>query len=222
MYFLLKDLPFNMHFQIPELMAFKCFVWKRSFTGYQAEKGDTFSFDYPRFEEHNAIGQKIVQIYNTIPTTEIWNTEAITTSLQQIAYYHEAGCVTKEQAVILFDKEEQLISHIEKEAEAGCKFRIGEKPQPGSASYQLFNNELVLGDNTILAEMGEMKATFLNHSFMHFIATRDDSFNAAMHNKLNNLIQRSTLISTSNERERIGFFNLLRNEIKQRKEKMLL
>ncbi|MBK7558760.1 MAG: hypothetical protein IPI54_11010 [Chitinophagaceae bacterium] len=222
-YFLLKDLPFNMHFQIPELMAFKCFVWKRSFTGYQAEKGDTFTFDYPGFEEHNAIGQKIVQVYNTIPTTEIWNTEAINSTLQQIEYYYDAGnSISRDQAVILLNKVEELVSHVEKQAEAGCKFRIGEKPQPGSASYQLFNNELVLGDNTILAEMGEMKATFLNHSFMHFIATRDDSFNTAMLNKLNNLIQRSTLISTSNERERIGFFNLLRNEIKQRKEKMLL
>lgn len=221
-YFLLKDLPFNIHFQIPELMAFKCFVWMRSFIGYRLEKGDKFSFDYPGFEEHYAIGQKIVHIYNTIPTTEIWNTEAIITTLQQIAYYHEAGCVSKEQAAILFDKVKELISHVEKEAETGCKFRIGEKPNSASAPYHLFNNELVLGDNTILAEMGEMKATFLNHSFMHFIATVDERFNNAMHKNLNNLIQRSTLISTSNERERIGFFNCLRNEIQQRKTKLIM
>ena len=216
-YFLLKDLPFNIHFQIPELMAFKCFVWMRSFMGYQIQTGDKFSFDYPGFEDHYAIGQKIVHIYNTIPTTEIWNTEAITTTMQQIAYYHEAGCVSKEQAAILFDKVEELISHVEKEAETGCKFRIGEKPNTGSAPYHLFNNELILGDNTILAEMGELKATFLNHSFMHFIATRDEVFNDAMYKNLNNLIQRSTLISNSNERERVRFFNCLRDEIHRSK-----
>ena len=45
-YFLIKDLPFNVHFQIPELTALKCFVWMRCFSGYQIEKGVKFSFNF--------------------------------------------------------------------------------------------------------------------------------------------------------------------------------
>jgi hypothetical protein len=217
-YFLLKDLPFILHFQIPELAAFKFFAWLRCFSGYQVESGEKFSFDYTGFEEHNAIGQKIVHVYNTIPTTEIWNTEAINTTIRQIEYYHEAGdLVSKEQAIILFDKLEQLVNHIEKEAELGLKFKIGEQPNSTSAEYRLFNNELIIGDNSVLAKLGEMEITFLNHSIMHFISTRDVSFNAAMFNNLNNLMQKSTLISSSDEKNRIQFFNVLRNEIHQRK-----
>jgi hypothetical protein len=217
-YFLLKDLPFNLHFQIPELTAFKCFVWLRSFSGYQVDKGIKFSFNYPGFEEHNAIGMKIVNVYNTIPTTEIWNTEGINTTLQQIDYYHEAGgIISKEQAIILFDKVEELVNHIEKEAGLGYKFRIGEQPNSGSAEYRLFNNELIIGDNSLIAEVGDVKMTFLNHSFMHFVGTRDEAFNKALFNNFNNLMQKSTLISTSGERDRVKFFNRLREEIHRRK-----
>ena len=217
-YFLLKDLPFNLHFEIPELAAFKYFVWMRCFSGYHIEKGVKFEFDYPRFAEHNAIGQKIVNVYNSIPTTEIWNTEGINTTIQQIEYYHEAGgLVSKEQAIILFDKVEELVNHIEKEAEVGLKFKIGEQPHTGSPTYRLFNNELILGDNSLLAELGDMKVAFLNHSFMHFVATKDETFTTAIFTNLNNLMQKSTLISTSDERERIKFFNRLRDEIHHRK-----
>lgn len=217
-YFLSKDLTFNLHFQLPEIAAFKYFVWMRSFLGFQHEKAGKFSFNYPGFEEHNATGLKIVDIYNTIPTTEIFNKEGINTTLQQIEYYHEAGgLVSKEQAHILFDQMVQLVNHIEKQAELGYKFKIGGKPYPGSPEYCLFKNELVLGDNTLLAELGDMKITFLNHSFMHFIGTRDKVFNEAMYNHMNNIMQKSTLISASNERERVKFFNKLREEIHLRK-----
>jgi hypothetical protein len=190
----------------------------RSFLGFRAEQGKKFSFHYPQFEEHNAIGMKIVDVYNSIPTTDIFNTEGINTTLQQIEYYYEAGnLVSKEQAITLFDKMEILVNYIEKQAELGLKFKIGEQPNSGSASYRLFNNELILGDNSLLAEIGDMKVTFLNHSFMHFIATRDEAFNNAMYSHLNNLMQKSTLISTSGERSRVLFFNRLREEIYRRK-----
>lgn len=220
-YFLSKDLTFNLFFQIPELSAFKCFVWMRSFLGFKAEKGEKFSYNYPRFEEYNDIALKIVNVFNTIPTTDIINLEGINTTLLQIEYYYEAGgLVSKEQAICLFDKMEILINHIEKEAELGFKFKIGEQPVASSVSYRLFNNELILGDNTLLAEIGDMKVTFLNHSFMHLIATRDEAFNKAMYNNINNLMQKATLISTSDERERIQFFNRLRDEIHRRKARL--
>ncbi len=213
-YFLSKDLTFNLHFQIPEIAAFKCFVWMRSFLSFQQEKAEKFVFNYPGFAEHHATGLKIVDIYNNIPTTDIFNKEGINTTLQQIEYYYEAGrLITKEQAHILFDQMVMLVNHVEKQAELGYKFKLGGKPHAGSPAYRLFNNELILGDNTLLAELGDLKVTFLNHSFMHFIATKDKTFNEAMYKNLNNIMQKSTLISASNERERVKLFNGLRDEI---------
>ena len=110
-----------------------------------------------------------------------------------------------------------MVNHIEKEAALGLKFKIGELPNSSSVEYRLFNNELILGDNSLLAEIGDMKITFLNHSFMHFVGTRDAYFNNAMYKNFNNLMQKSTLISTSGERDRIKFFNRIREEIQSRK-----
>jgi hypothetical protein len=56
---------------------------------------------------------------------------------------------------------------------------------------------------------------------MHFIGTRDEAFNKAMYNYLNNIMQKSTLISASNERERVRFFNRLRAEIHRSKAKLI-
>lgn len=217
-YYFVKDMPFYVFLTIPELAAFKYFVWKRNFFSLSYEVGGKFTFDYPGFEEHFAMGLKIINVCNSIPTTEIWNTESVNITLQQIEYYREIGCLTsKDHAIILFDKVEQLVNHLEKEAELGLKFIIGEQPNSMSAPYRMFNVEGMVGDNSSLAELDDMKVTFLNHSFMHFIGTRDESFNNAIFSHFNKLMRRSTLISTSDQRDRIRFFNRLRNEIQRRK-----
>ena len=221
-YFLCKDFTFNLHFQIPELAAFKYFVWMRAFLDFHADKGEKFSFNYPGFEIHNNIGLGIMDLYNHIPSTEILNAEGVNTTLMQILFYYEAGgLVSYEQAMLLCDKLEELVNHVERQAEEGVKFKIGEKPTTSSVVFRLFNNELIMGDNTALVELDDMKVTFLNHSFMHLIGTRDETFNNAMFNYLNNIMQKSTLISASNERERVRFFNRLRAEIHRAKAKLI-
>ena len=217
-YYFVRDMPFYVFLTIPELAAFKYFVWMRNFLSLSYEEGEKFAFDYSGFEEHYAMGLKIITVYNSIPTTEIWNTESMNITLQQIEFYYEAGMlVSKEQAIILFDKLEQLVNHIEKEAELGRKFKIGGQPDSESSSYRMFNVEGIVGDNSALAELDDMKVTFLNHSSMHFIGTRDESFNNAIFSHFNKLMRRSTLISTSDHRDRIRFFNRLRDEIHRRK-----
>ncbi|MEO6668549.1 MAG: hypothetical protein ABIN36_03665 [Ferruginibacter sp.] len=109
-----------------------------------------------------------------------------------------------------------MIDHLEKQAEFGCKFNIGEKPVKDAASYNLFVNELILGDNTYMAELEDMRITFLNHSVLYFVATRDKRFNEAIHSNLQNLMKKSTMISTIGEKERVAFFNQLREKIHER------
>lgn len=95
------------------------------------------------------------------------------------------------------------------------KFTIGEKPLSNAARYNLYNNELVLGDNTVLAELDEKKITFLNHSVINYVFTRDVEFNAHMYDVIQNLIRKSTHLSGVGEKERTRFFNRIRDKIKQ-------
>ena len=60
-----------------------------------------------------------------------------------------------------------------------------------------------------------MKMTFLNHSVINYISTRDVQFNTHMHDAIQNLIRKSTQMSGVGEKERTRFFNRIRDKIKQ-------
>ena len=77
----------------------------------------------------------------------------------------------------------------------------------------MFVNELVLGDNTFMAELGNMRLTYLNHSVLYFVGTKDEQFNNAMFSNLDNLTKKSTQLSNIGEKERVRFFNRLRDKI---------
>jgi hypothetical protein len=78
----------------------------------------------------------------------------------------------------------------------------------------------VIGDNTCQAELGEMKITYLNHSVINFITTRDTRFNNYIYESIMNLIHKSTQISVVGEKDRSRFFNRLREEILARKNRI--
>src|SRR5436190_9574476 len=217
LHYLMKDIPPFVYFQVPELASFKCFFWIKSILHYEEFKGVKFSFDDPRYAKFRETTKKIIKLYNKVPTTEIWNIESINNTLRQVEFYLEAGSLRQQDAKIIYDKTEELISHIERQAELGVKFIVGQEPGPNPAEYRLFVNELILGDNTILAELNDTRITFLNHSVIYFVATRNEQFNAVMYENLQNLMKKSTMISTVGEKERVTFFNKLRRKIHQRR-----
>ncbi len=216
MYILLKDIPHFVHFHIPELAAFKFFLWMKSILHFDSMKSAKFSFDDPVYERYYPTAKKIIDLYNNIPITEIWNVENINSTLRQINFYKEAGAFkNKADIKVLYQKLEELINHIEKQAELGCKFNIDQEPGVNAGSYRLFVNELILGDNTYMAELDNMRISFLNHSVIYFVATRDERFNKAIYDNMQNLIKKSTMVSTVGEKERGAFFNQLRDKIQQ-------
>lgn len=165
-------------------------------------------------QNHIDLSRKIIEVYNTIDGTDIWNIESINSTIRQIEFYRESGIFsTKEDVKKLYEAVFLLIDHLEKQAELGLKFGIGEKPLANAARYNLYNNELILGDNTLLFELDNISVTFLNHSVINYISTQDEAFNRSMHNNLQNLIRKSTSLSVNNEKERVLFFNRVREKI---------
>ncbi len=215
MYFLAKDVPLMQQFLSPELMCFKSFFWRKSILHYEELKGQRFSLTHID-PKHIALSQKIIEAYNQIPSTDIWNIESINSTIRQIEFYREANAFeTKEDRALLYEAVFKLIDHIEKQADLGVKFAMDGKPASDAAAYNLFNNELILGDNTVLAELNSMKITFLNHSVINFVGTQDERFNAHMFDNFQNLIKKSTQLSRVGEKERSRFFYRIREKIRQ-------
>ncbi len=214
MYVLMKDIPPFVHFQIPELALFKFYFWMKSILHDERFKKLKFSFEDKLLQEFLPLSKIVIESYNTIPVTEIWNIESINSSIRQIDFYRQSGMYENVNDIKqLYEKLEDLINHIERQAEHGVKFLIGSESNPRSAPYNMFVNELILGDNTYLAEMDQMRVTFLNHSVLYFVSTTDEAFNKSMFNSLDNLIKKSTQISSIGEKERVRFFNRLRDKI---------
>ena len=216
MYFLLKDIPPFEHFLIPELVKFKIFFWMKSILDYKNLKGVKFDLEDKRYDQYDGVVKKITDLYIKVPMTEIWNTESIDSTLRQINFYREAGTFKNAADIqVLYSRVEDLVNHLEKQAELGLKFRVGYEPTSSSTQYRMYINELILGDNTTMAELDGSRITFLNYGVLFIVYTIDERFNNAMSENLNNLIKKSTMISQSGEKERVRFFNKLRDKIQE-------
>ena len=113
-------------------------MWMRTFLIYEDLKAKRLSFQ-SGFREYVAIGEKIIHIYDQIPTTEIWNKECINATIHQIEFYKDSDLFeTKEAVLLVYNKLEELINPLEQQAKVGKKFNIGEKFGTGSADYHVY------------------------------------------------------------------------------------
>lgn len=213
LFYLAKELPFYYYFLNNEIAAFKSFFFMKSILYYEDWKYARFSVtdDYSKYHEYY---QKISEYYAVLPCTEVWSIENITSTLHQIEFYRITGSLkSDEDALVLFDKLEEIINHIQLQAEQGVKLHKGQNKNEAGPEYRMFVNELIMGDNMQQARIGDTVITYMNHSVINFIVTRDKAFNDYAKKTLDNIAQKSTPISEVNEKERLLFFNRLRTKI---------
>ena len=101
------------------------------------------------------------------------------------------------------------MDYLEKQAETGYK-------QDGVA-YNVYVNEFILGDNTILVECDGEKAVYFNHNVINYIVTRQPALVEYTASTLQTILQKSALISGTGEKTRQLFFDNLRERIHQRR-----
>ncbi len=214
LFYLAKELPFFYYFLCPEIAAFKSFFFMKSILYYEDWKHTKFSVKDDYYSRYSDLYKKISSSFASIPSTEIWSIENITSTLQQVEFYRITGSLkSDEDAMILFDKIEEIVNHLECQAEQGVKLHAGQATNSNGPVYKMFVNELIMGDNMQLVTLGNTQVTYINHSVINFILTRDEAFNSYMKKTLENIAQKSTPISEVNEKERLLFFNRLRTKI---------
>jgi hypothetical protein len=215
--YLTKDIPMFHNFSKDPLFAFRYFFWMKSILRHPDYENKRFTMDCLT-PEIRKLGADIIQAYNTIPSTEIWNTECVNSIIFQVEYYKEAGFFTSKSDVkSIYDAAEETIWHLKDQAEYGCKFLPGENPLLKKNNFKFFYNRVTLGDNTILAITDSFKTVFLNYDVMNYMITRDEKFCNDTYEELQILMRRSTLISTTSEKQRNIFFNSLAGKIHDRK-----
>ncbi len=220
-YYLAKEIPFLYYYMIPEIAAFKSYFFLKSILFYEDWKTAKFSLSDTYFTQYHNLWRTISNTYASIPGTEIWSIENITSTIHQIEFYLVTGALTSaDDALILLDKLTELVNHIEVQAEYGVKLKYQQKPTDTLPKYHLFANELIMGDNMQYMELGNKRVTYINHSVINFIMTHDEAFNNYTKKTFDIISQKSTPISNTNEKERIVFFNNLRNKICSAKQRI--
>ena len=216
MYYWPKDVPIFYYYQFPELAAFKCFFWMKTVLEYPEYNKAKFNFsDFD--EKLLRTGEKILETYNAIPSTEIWNVDNVNTYMQQIEYYKDTNVFnSKEDIITLYECLEKMVDHIEDQAEAGYKFNRNTKGTTG-APVNIYVNDFIIGDNTVMAVINKKPLVFINHSFINYSGTKDPVFGNYMFEYFQKLIRKSTLVSSVSEKQRSTFFNPIREKIERRK-----
>jgi hypothetical protein len=208
-----KDIPIFYYYMFPELAAFKFFVWMKTllqFPEYTFEKFSAEKIDDIFFEK----AKKIAAISCQIPTTEILNVENIQTTLRQIEYYKDTKLfASKSELDLMYTKLEEMIDHMENICVAGRKYLPGQKPLIAHPALKMYVNDFVIGDNNNLAILKGSKMCFVPHNTMNILSTQDEEFCNYSHDFIQNIIRKSTQISDIGERERVVFFNMIRERI---------
>ena len=88
------------------------------------------------------------------------------------------------------------------------------------STYKLYENEILIADNTIFARMDTKRVVYISYNTLNLLTTLQESFCEKTENYLNNLIKNSTLISATSEKERNKFFNKMKERIEASKKKL--
>lgn len=216
-----KDIPIFVYFMFPELATFKCYFWGRyNLNNSRYNSGQFLIEDY--IKSFNSVGKTISDLYVQLPTTEIWNVDCINTVIRQIDYYRQSKIFKSNNDIIsIYNCLEQMVNHIEKQVECGCKFNYCQ-PQITNVKYRFFINDYILGDNTFLIRMDDKKMVFIVNNIISYLGTTSPAFVDYSFQTMDILLKKSTLVSEIGERDRERFFDNFRETIYERKKKVVM
>lgn len=207
-----KDVPVFHYFDHPELSAFKMYFWMKSVLSYPKLQAEKFKPSLIS-GEYLTLGRKIANMYGRIPSIELWSDETTNVTLKQIEFYYESGFFhSPTDAHHLLDQYAILLQEVREKAANGFKH--------GGVPFKLYENEILIADNNVLFRMGEKKAVYVIHNITEILMTTNEAFCKQTEYFVNNLQNRSILISTTGEKERNKFFNRMLEKINASKKRI--
>ena len=221
MTYVANDIPFFQLFGVPEVASFKLFVWTKTILNYAEHKGKKFRIGEGLSDRAQELGNQLIECYCNIPSTEVFHSGSLDSTLNQIEYYYIGRLFAdKAEALVLCDKLSELVDHMQRQAELEVKFPFGRELPEGTAelrrgSYQLYYNEVLHTDNTVLASAGDFKMAYLTNNGHNSLMTTNPVFHDHAERAIKNLLSKSSLVSGTSEKERNRIFMAYQDKIDQ-------
>ncbi len=221
-YYLCKDTPIFYYFISKELAAFKYYFWMGTLIYFPEFRNKKVNLDdYP--PELELLGDKVNELYTQMDSMEIWNIESWNTTFHQIDYYLESQMFQSDKdALRIYEGMEKVVDHLEEQAKRGYKFLANDPDKKPCGKFKMYFNEVVIQDNNMMALLDNTRISFIPHTAINYLMTRDIAYSENFYQYVQNLIKRSTLISEVSEKERARFFRRVRERIEKRKENLKL
>ncbi|MEO1623811.1 MAG: hypothetical protein AAFV25_01545 [Bacteroidota bacterium] len=221
-YYTTAEIPVFHYLHFPGLISFKLYVWARTIWNFGDMTERKFDFGIVTEEDLGLTGD-ILQMYNDIPTTELWHLNIVDNTLNQIEYHLKIGGFRKpEDALLLCDNLLELVDHMRSMAKHGQKFRIGEKPRDQQkVNFDLYHNEMVSTNNTFLAMTPIRRVIYTTYNTPDFLRCTDPKMCDYTESWFRKIIGKSVSISTHAEKSRSWYFNNLRRKVEQARQRMV-
>lgn len=206
-----EDIPLFHLYSLKRLTSFKFFYWQKTILSFELLQNQKFSEEVGD-NEMIEMAQKAAQFYAEVPSTEIWTEETISSTLKQIKFYWEAGMFENmDQALLLLEELRLLVRNLHRQCDLGLKIRPGGAVT--STPFVCYHSDLMIGNNCVLVKTNGKNTSFLGYNTFNFMSTGNRNFNSQNQQWMENLISKSTQISSTAEKLRNQFFKGLNRKI---------
>lgn len=190
----------------PQLVRFRLYFWAKTHLHINDFQNQLFKHERTS-DTAFSLGKEILQIYNTIPSKEIYDYEFMRGFLRQILYYYKSHFFEDpEYAVFLNDRILMLSSHLKEQATLGKKFMFGTQAPASGNDFEMYLNETVNTDSTFYYQGKETKGVYITHNIMNYLQTTDEGYVNDSKLIIDKQLANSSIISNINEKERNNFF----------------
>lgn len=200
----------NTHFfqslNFPQLVRFQLFFWAKTHLQIEAYREENFKHEKTTIRAFE-LGKEILQMYNSLPSTEIFDPELMRGFMRQILYYYKAHMFEDpEYALFLCDRALLFAKHLKDQASIGKKFIYGTAAPNTGNEFSMYLNETINSDTTFYYTSKETTGLFVTHNVMNYLHTNSPSYVIDSKQIIDKQLSNSSLISQVNEKERNNFF----------------
>lgn len=215
-YYATNELPFFYYFLDKNLTYFKYYIYAKTVWNLDSYKERNMSLT--KFAEEygvmNIITDSLKVYYDVLPNIEFWNENVLNNTLNQITYFLQAGHFElPEEAFVLCDKLDEIMTHVEKMAEHGKKFMPGQEPKESSPEFAMYYNEISHTNNMLLIENDLQSAIFTAYDNPNYIISTDTRLIDYTLNWFKAIQKSSQPISKDAERTRKSMFRKIHKRI---------
>lgn len=191
-YYSAKDIPLFYSIGNDRLSHFKMYVWLKLLDKtYRDKNFDQFSPQINTLQSAKKLGE----LYQNLPTIEIWDTTTINSTLKQIHFYYKAGQLSSDTALELCILLKDLLNS------------ISTKVISRKSRFQLYYNELLLMNNNVLIVTKHQKSLFVPFNMLSYYTTSDQRTCNQAKAYFDKQLKHSKLLNTSGEKEQNTFYN---------------